>query len=273
MMLSSVVVGLVQAAWTTWPRAPSVGDSVQLYRWFRVPAEVRARVQPLAGGGVFEPLADPTISRDTLGLVVRYVVAMFEPGRQPVVIPPIELLRPNGATELVPSDTAWVNVAPVVTERDPSRRTPKPSEPPIARLPRRAEPLVIFTLLSVAITVGWAVLRRRGRSPPPLDPNGGRGAATDPPVARWLAAGEPKAAAQVAAERLRRRIAELEPDAALGLTPEQCAAIVSARRPSWPLGEVAAVLQELENARFTRASPLDVAALVVRAERLRASLD
>ena len=79
--------------------------------------------------------------------------------------------------------------------------------------------------------------------------------------------------AAVAAERLRARIASLEPRAARTLSVEECITVLEEARSDWPLRAVADTLRGLERARFAPAVATDVEALVVRVDDLMTGLE
>ena len=256
------------AAWTVWPPIVTVGDTVQLIRRLQVPLEVRARVQPLTASAVVEPLADPTVTHDSGGMLVWYRVTLFEPGRQPVAMPTVELLRPDGSIEPVPGDTAWVVVRGTVVGLDSS---PRPSLSPLPRTPRRLDRVILLGTVVVVGAAWWAASRRRGRrTPPPLP----IATASPPPsLMRWVSAGELRGAATVVTERLRRRIVELVPEAGRSLSVEDCLTVLADRRPQWPLGDLGEVLRALEPARFAPAVPGDIAILADQADGVLAAIE
>jgi hypothetical protein len=122
----------------------------------------------------------------------------------------------------------------------------------------------------VAVTVSWALVRRRraGRPGPPE----ASGAVEAPPLSVWVEAGELRAAAAAVGEQLRRAIARLEPAAAVGLPADALLAVLRLRRPRWPLQDLEDLLHALDRARFAPAMPSDVIWLQEQATTLAGRL-
>jgi len=257
------------ATWGASPASVTVGDTVYLSRTLPASPRVRARPQPLPSTPVVEPLADPVVEFSGDVLVLRYAVAVFEPGVQRIAMPPVELLYADGNTETVLGDTAVVRVGSVLPIGD-SLPPPRTSLAPLPRPRRSAAPVVALVSLVVAGTGLWAVRRKRvGPRPRPLEASG---TAASAPLRAWVEAGELRAAAAALAEQLRRSIAALEPAAEAGLPTEAVLAVLRRRCPAWPLAEIEDVLHGLERARFAPAVPHDVLSLAEQvgmlAERL-----
>ncbi|MBI4501348.1 MAG: hypothetical protein HY700_09325 [Gemmatimonadetes bacterium] len=259
MSVATLGILLQAGALLVSPPAPTVGDTITVTRTIDVPAEARARAQPLGSSLLIEPLAEPIMLRTRKGIMVRYTFAMFEAGRHPVGLPPVELLYRDGRVELRPEDTAWVSVRSVLPPGD-TLPQPAGSLGPIARHPTDARPLLVATATVLLAAGGWAVTRRRRRRR--RESEAAPAAPAAPPVERWIAAGEARAVAAVVADRLRNRIAELAPEADRALSAEECIGVLERRRPDWPLRDLSDALRALERARFAPAVPGDVAALV-----------
>ncbi len=251
------------------PAAPSVGDTITVVRTIEAQADARARAQPLGSSLLVEPLADPAVSRGPEGIVVRYTFAMFEAGRHAVGVPPVELVYRDGRVELVPADTAWVAVRSVLPPGD-SLPEPAASLGPIARFPTRSTPLFALVGLVLLGITTWAVARRH--TGPRSEPAETRTPAPVPPLMRWAAAGEARAVAAIAADRLRTRIAELVPEADRALSADECIAVLDARHPDWPIRDLTDGLHGLERARFAPAVASDVALLIDQVDVLIAAL-
>jgi hypothetical protein len=246
-----------------------VGDTVTVVRTIAAPADVRARAQPLGSSLLIEPLADPLVYRNSQGIAIRYTFATFEAGRHPVEVPPVEMVYRDGRVALLPGDTAWVTVRSLLPQGD-SLPEPKASLGPVARYPTRLAPLGLLVGLVMLGTGTWVAARRRVRprtggipSVPPAGP---------PPLMRWIAAGEGRAVAAVAAERLRNRIAQLLPEAGRALSVEECIAVLEEHRTDWPVRDMSELLRALERARFAPAVPSEVALLVDQVEMVLPSL-
>ena len=101
----------------------------------------------------------------------------------------------------------------------------------------------------------------------------GAGAHDQPPVMRWIAAGEHRAVATVTMYRVRDRVAQLVPQAGQSLHIEEWLNVLRTHRPHWPLRELGDVMRTLERASFAPAIPSDVIALADEAEVLVQSLE
>lgn len=259
-MTGLFVLALLQVgAWSSAPAAPTVGDTVILRRAVPAVPGVRARPRPLEASALLEPLDDPRTVRSTGRLEVRYAVALFEPGMHRVPMPPLELVYPDGTVETVTGDTAVVTVVPVLPA---DSAPPRDSRGPLARRGQRAMPLVLLVTAVLLLSGTWAVLRRRRgpQLPLPVPPD----PAEDVPVLGWIGAGEGRAAASWAMERLRARIAAEVPPAARSLGTEECLDVLASERPVWPLRELEDLLRDLDRARFAPLTPSDAGELVDR---------
>ena len=252
------LTGQGPATWAAAPASVTVGDTVYLTRTLPASPQVRVRPQPLASTAVVEPLADPVV--ELLGdvLVLRYAVAVFEPGVQRIAMPQVELFYPDGNTETVLGDTALVRVRSVLPPGD-SVPPPRTSLAPLPRPRRSGTAAVMLVSLVVAGTGAWVIVRKRvGPRPRPLE---AIAPAVTAPLRAWVEAGELRAAAAALADQLRRTIAGLEPEAEAGLPTEALLAVLRRRCPGWPLAEIEDVLHALERARFAPAVPHDVLSL------------
>ena len=90
------------------------------------------------------------------------------------------------------------------------------------------------------------------------------------PDARWLVAGEPKAVAARARQRLRAAVAVAVPEAHEALSTVECLAAVGRLRADAPLRELRDVLGGLDHVAFASAHGVDLAALGERARALAA---
>jgi hypothetical protein len=178
-------------------------------------------------------------------------------------MPALEIIHPDGDVELVLGDTAAVEVRALVRD---SAAAPRGSLAPLGRVAPRPWPLVGLVVGTAAVLAGWAVFRRR-RGPVPA------GAVPEPPgpeapLLRWLAAGERRAVATLAIQRLRLRVEAGVPRAVRGLALSECLAVTAAARPDWPVRELTDVLTALERARFAPLAADDLTELVDRADVL-----
>lgn len=268
-MNSLLLLAALQASgWVVSPQTATVGDTVWLTRRLAMPAGIEAQVSPLGDAANVESLVPPKWWYTEGTLVVQYTVALFATGTQAVAIPDAELLYPDGRVEALVGDTAWVNVVSVLPEGSPPH--PAPSLAPIVRTRTRPQPVVgLVGGVAVALLL-WGLARRRTRSRPAPDqvvldhP--------EPPVDRWLAAGETRAVAAVTADRLRHHIAQRLDSAGRHLDTEECIAALESADDDLPVRALAQVLRSLERASFAPAAPLDVVEAVTRAEELGEAL-
>jgi hypothetical protein len=270
------ILGLLLAAqgapvWRISPAVITVGDTVTLSRGIPAEAGARARPQPLTSAPAIEPLSDPVVIPADGGLVIRYTISVFEPGMQPVAIPPIEVLHADGDVESVMGDTAWVSVTSVLPPTDTSL-TPKGSLAPIARNTRRTWPAVVLPVLVLLGALWWATARRTTRTPAPT-PSVTREMDAEGALARWVAAGEGRAAAAFAVDQLREEIARREPAAGRALDAGQCVAVLEQRREAWPVRRIADTLRALERAAYAPAVGMDVLLVTEQALALARDLD
>lgn len=270
-MIGIALALLQTSAWTARPESITVGDTVLLEHRFAVQPGAHARLLPLEPTDAVEPLRPAALVTGDGVLAVRYTVAVFRPGRIPIVMPQLEIQYADGRAVMLRGDTAWVQVGSVLPAQD-TLFDPRPSLAPVARRQRRVWPLLLFTTLAVVLITAWGVRRRWARPRPAWAPVA-QDAAVSVPAARWAAAGEPRAVAATAADGLRDRIAEALPSAGRHLSVQQCIEVAARERPEWPVRELGDVLHALERARFAPAVSDDVLALGERADALAGALD
>lgn len=260
MILGITLLALAQGApvWTVSPAGPAVGDTIHAVRLLPGPPGTRARPGPLPATNVLEPLGDPRVVARGDRLLIGYDFTAFEPGEHAIAMPAVELLYADGTAETVVGDTARVRVRSVLPPGD-SLPAPRPSLGPLARDARTPAPLITLVGVVVGSAALWAVRRRRTRPRPP--PRVFEVPEADPSLARWVGAGELRAAAAATADRLRRAVAGAEPRAHAGLSVEECLAALRQARPEWPLEDFEDTLRALERARFAPAVSSDVLAL------------
>ncbi|HYU29693.1 MAG TPA: hypothetical protein VEK83_11725 [Gemmatimonadales bacterium] len=261
---------LLQAGWTAAPRQPTVGDTIQLERSVQAPPGWRVRAGKLPSGTIAEPLGDPSVVAASSGeWVVRYAVVAWAPGQLTLDMPPLWRLGPDGSADSLSGGTATFHVASVIPDsvRAPA---PQPSLGPL-RLDRGSAVPVLAALLlaggALLILIGW---RRRG--PRTVTDAAALALDAEVPDARWLAAGEPKAVAARAAQRLRHALAHAIPAAHAALSTAECLAAVERARPDAPLRELRELLQALDQVAFATAHGVDVVPLAARARALARDL-
>jgi len=256
-------VALQAPTWTAAPTAPTVGDTVVLERL--VPTETGAvgRTRQLDASEQLEPLTPPEIRSAAGGLMVRHAVALFAPGLHRIAMPAIEVLHADGTVEVIMGDTADVEVAAVIPDTI-AQPAPKPSLGPIARPVRDARRVAVPVVVVLILLAAWLSVRRRTR--PVVVPPASPPAPVELPLMRWLAAGEWRAVAALAVQRLRDGVAASAPEAAAAGDPEAWAGAVTQAHPEWPVGELADVMRALERARFAPLAADDLVELVDRTD-------
>lgn len=262
-LLLAAAVALQGGGWTVRPAAPTVGDTVRIERVVPAPAGAVGRPRLLASDDLIEPLQAPEVGPGRGGLVVRYTVAFFAPGRHAVPMPALEVVHPDGGVELVLGDTAVADVRAVLTD---TAGPPRDARAPLGRLPRRSWPAMALAGGVLALLVLWAWWRRRRGVPAP--PAAAATPAPEVPLLRWLAAGERRAVATLAMQRVRQRLEAAVPEASRGLALAECLVVTAAARPEWPIRELTDVLTALERARFAPLAADDLTELVDRADVL-----
>jgi hypothetical protein len=257
------------AAWIVAPTAVTVGDTVEITRRVAAESGVIPQAAALGADAVVQPLNAPVIAYTEGTVVVRYQVALFEPGFHGLAMPDIELVYPDGGSVTVPGDTAWITVQSVLPVGD-STPPPRPSLGPIARARTEMGFVVLPVLAVVGITVLWGISRRQRRERPSW--RSGPGKRVEAPVVQWARAGELRAVVSAVTDRLRESIERALPVAGRQLSTDECLDIVAQRQPDWPMRELEAVLRALDQARFSPAVPSDIVQLAQRAGRLSSSM-
>ena len=265
-MTAGLVLGLWMQAggWQAAPAQPTVGDTVLLTREIPAMAGARARPRPLEASELLEPLSEPEVGTRDGRIIVRYAVALFRPGRHRLPMPSVEVIHPDGVLETLVGDTAVVNVAAML----PPDSTPPPraSLAPVSRPAQRIAPFVVFVTSVLVASGAWLMVRRRRGTRPAPAP------VPDEPVAvdllHWLRAGEGRAAASYAMERVRGQVGRLVPTVDRSLSTDECLAALERDQPDWPLRDLGDLLRELDRARFAPLAPADAGELVDRAETM-----
>ncbi len=269
-MIVPVLMLVLQAnGWVATPSQPTVGDTIQLERTVSVPPGWRVRAGNLASATEAEPLGDAIVVPASGAWVVRYAVVAWTPGEISLDMPPLWRLGPDGTADSLSGGTATLHVASVIPDsvRAPA---PQPALGPL-RLDRSSPfPPIAAVLLAAGTLLLLILWRRRG----PRSALAGQTLAVDAEVsdARWLTAGEPKAVAARAAQRLRRALSHAIPDAHEALSTEECLAAVARARPDAPLRDLRELLLGLDQVAFATAHGVEVAPLAARARALAREL-
>jgi hypothetical protein len=267
MIVGALLLLVLQTeGWTAAPLQPTVGDTIRLERAVGAPAGWRVRAGRLASGSVAEPLGDAVILVGASGgWVVRYAVVAWRPGAITLEMPPIWRLGPDGSADSLAGGTAAFHVASVIPD-SVKAPVPQPAVGPLRLERTSAIPITLAVVLAggvLLLLIGW---RRRGPrvsvAGPALAPDG------EIPDSRWLSAGEPKAVAARAAQRLRRAVANAVPDAHEALSTAECLAAVERAWPKAPLRDLRELLQALDQVAFATAHGVEVAPLAARARTL-----
>ena len=264
---------LIQAGdgWAVAPSRPTVGDTIRLERTVSALPGWRIRAGRLSSGSVAEPLSDAVVlATSTPGQwVVRYAIVAWAPGPTTLEMPALWRLGPDGSVDSVPGGSATFRVASVIPDSVKSPG-PQPAVGPL-RLDRSSPiPVVAAALLAGGVLVLLIAWKRRG--PRVLAAGAGVAGAAEVPGARWLAAGEPKAVAARAAQRLRFALANAIPEAHAALSTEECLAAVERARPDAPLRDLRELLLALDQVAFATAHGVEIAPLAARARALAREL-
>ena len=264
---------LIQAGdgWAVAPSRPTVGDTIRLERTVSALPGWRIRAGRLSSGSVAEPLSDAVVlATSTPGQwVVRYAIVAWAPGPATLEMPALWRLGPDGSVDSVPGGSATFRVASVIPDSVKSPG-PQPAVGPL-RLDRSSPiPVVAAALLAGGVLVLLIAWKRRG--PRVLAAGAGVTGDVEVPDARWLAAGEPKAVAARAAQRLRFALADAIPEAHAALSTEECLAAVERARPDAPLRDLRELLLALDQVAFATAHGVEIAPLAARARALAREL-
>lgn len=270
-MHPGVLLAVQSAVWVVAPPSPTVGDTVVLETVvIHEDPAVRVRTGAVEATRAFEPLRAPGIFYEPEGVRIRHVLAVFEAGEPSVDLPEIELTFPDGRSETIDGGRVTLAVPSVLPEGD-TLPAPRWSRAPIPRATTRPEPALLLAAVTLSVTGGWWLARRRvgprpawAVSPPP---------AVEPPLTKWIAAGEPRAVAAVVMAHVRQAIASRLPAARTSLSVQECLEVIRHERPSWPYREIADLLVALGRASFAPAVPSDVLVLVDESEDVLKALE
>jgi hypothetical protein len=136
----------------------------------------------------------------------------------------------------------------------------------------RPNPSPVLAAIALAGGMLLALIGWRRRAPRRLKDDATTPEDAEIPDQRWLAAGEPKAVAARAAQRLRHALAHAIPDAHEALSTTECLAAVARARPDAPLRDLRELLQALDQVAFATAHGVEVAPLAARARALAREL-
>ena len=269
-MIAALMLVFMQSdGWTVSPQRPTVGDTIRIERHVETPAGWRVRAGKLDDYSDVEQLGDPALIARSNGWTVSYLVVAWKAGNSTVAMPSVWRLGPDGSTDSLAGGTVLLRIASVIPDTVTAPQ-PQPSLG-LLRLDRaNALPLLAGVVLAAGALVGLIAWRRRAPRHVPDELALG----TDAEVAdqRWLAAGEPKAVAARAAQRLRHALARAIPEAHEALSTTECLAVVERVHPNAPLRDLRELLHALDQVAFAAAHGVEVAPLAARARALARQL-
>ncbi|MGH7590422.1 MAG: hypothetical protein ACREL2_03205 [Gemmatimonadales bacterium] len=266
------MIAFLLLLWQATP-LPKVGDTVWVTRTVSLPPGTVARVPAWTPAGDVELLAPGTaIAHD--GVVdLRFPVVIWSSGPHVIDVPGPVVLGANGSIDTVATTPISITIASVLPDsvhRDSvEARPPAPVLPPFETDPR---PLVLWGGLGAVVALAIILARRQRRSPDVAIPTDV--APAEPPVERWVAAGEDRAASAIAALRLRMAIHRGFEPADPRLDTGAVLRLLEGSRPQWPVAEIRRVLGALDRVRFGASEGGgDVGPLIEDAARLARGLD
>jgi hypothetical protein len=188
MMLPVLLLAAVQGG------LPTVGDTVWVERRVVAPSNVLIRPQAWDLGSVGRQLGPAVQERTGSGLVVRYPLVFWYPGRHSLRMPGPVVISREGRSDTLLASTVVVEVTSVLPAgRAREALEPRPARGPVAQSERNIRPLVILLALVVLSIAGLALrLRRRGKTT--ARPKGSVVRPAPERLAQWAAAGEYHAA-------------------------------------------------------------------------------
>ena len=254
------------------PPAPQVGDTVWVSRTVSLGPGAGARAPAWTPGGDVELLSPGTTSIHDGVVDLRFPVVVWAPGVHVIDVPGPLILRADGSIDSVAAAPVTVTIRSILPDsvkRDSIEvQPPAPVLPPVETDPR---PLLIWLGGGTLLALGILFIRRRPRTadlPLPVD-----APAPAPPIARWAAAGEARAACEIGALRLRVAIHRGFEPADPRLDTGALLRLIEGSRPQWPVAEIRRVLGALDQVRFgASGGGGDVGPLLEDADRLAGEL-
>ncbi len=243
---------------------PTVGDTIWVERVVAVAPQYLAQLPEWELEGDVELLGTPVLRRHGDSVTVAFPLVAWRPGNHAVSVPGPRLIAPDGRVDEVRASPRTITVASVLPD------TPKDSLPvrPEAGVIKRPTvswlPMILLLLVAGLLMIpSWWLWLRRGRaaartSDPPL-------AAPEPPLERWIDAGEHRAVLAAATGSVREAVAIRLPEAHIGLETDACIVALLEADTTWDTAPVAALIQELDRARFAPEGADDVLDLYRRA--------
>ncbi len=240
----------------------TVGDTIWVERVVAIAPRYLAQLPEWELEGDVELLGTPLLRRHGDSISLAFPLVAWRPGTHTLSVPGPRLIAPDGQVEEVPVSPRIITVGTVLPD------TPKDSLPirPEAGVIRRPTvswlPMVLLlVVVAMIMAPSWWLWLRRGRAPPSEPP----GAAPDPPLDRWIDAGERRTVLAAATGAVRDALATRLPEVHVRLETEACIAALVEAETTWDTGAVAELLQELDRARFAPEGSEDVLDLYHRA--------
>lgn len=227
--------------------APTVGDTIWVERVVEVAPQYLAQVPEWELEGDIELLGTPVLRREGDSIRLAFPLVAWRPGDYTVSVPGPRLIAQDGHVEDIPS------LAMILTVRSVLPDVPKDSlavRPEAGVIPRPVVSLWPMALLLgiAALIMGpaWWLWLRRGRA----GPSRAAPRAPDPPLERWIEAGERRAVLAAATGAVRDAVAKRIPDAHTGLETEACIAALTDTDAMRDSAIIASLLRDLDEARF-----------------------
>ena len=268
-MIALVLVLMQAGGWSVAPGRLTVGDTIRVERTIDAPPGWRVRAGKLEQFSDVEQLGDPSVVARPNGWTVSYLVVGWRAGTSTITMPAVWRLGPDGSTDSLPGGTVTLRIASVIPDTVTAPQ-PQPSLGPL-RL-KRQNPIPLLAAITLAGGMLLALIGWRRRAPRRLKDDATTPEDAEIPDQRWLAAGEPKAVAARAAQRLRHAVARAIPDAHEALSTTECLEVVERARPDAPLRDLRELLQALDQVAFATAHGVEVAPLAARARALAREL-
>lgn len=251
-----LALSLLQAPMAT------VGDTIWLERVIVVAPEYLAQLPEWELEGDVELLGTPRLRRSGDSVSVAFPVVAWRPGNHSLDVPGPRLIAPDGQVEDVPALSRIISVASVLPDvpRDSLPIRPEAgviSRPTVSWLPLL---LLLVAAALIMMPLWWLWLRRgqvRDTTPSRTIP--------EPPLDRWLEAGERRTVLAAASVTVRDAVATRLPAAHLGLETEACISAMLEAEMEWDATSVATLLRELDQARFAPERSDDLLDLYQRA--------
>jgi hypothetical protein len=256
----------MMVGWQGPAPSPTVGDTIWVVRTVAVPAGATLRPADWDPPDPVERLGPPRVTPHGDSADVAYPVVVWRAGPLTLSVPGPLLLTDGGRIDSVPAQPVELRIASVLPPVPHESLAPQPRADFVPRTSVSAWPLVLLLALSALLLVPLHLWWRRRGVPRPR-PALALLSDIAPPLDRWADAGETRAVASVAAQRLRAHIAARMPAAHAGLDTEDLLQVL-AGRADWPLGELRDLLHSLDEARFGHAAFPDATGLARWADEL-----